>query len=208
MVMLLTTSQAAAELGCAVTTFRRLVRADLLPGLSRHGVRVMVPLEAVQALKRRPPAPLGHLKAPEVAVLRADVAQTTTETTGQQLSGFSALLGPEDLLAALKGRWRCDPVSVAAAEILPVTLSGYVVAVLTGLQRWAKDTSGRHSFPDAVLAGYVTDLVTPVKHLTAPTRAGRQAADRLLGSLLPSHSGGPVAYVSTRAAFVPVHQEP
>lgn len=206
--MLLTTGQAAEELGCAVTTFRRLVRADLLPGLSHHGVRVMVPLQAVQALKERPPAALEHLKAPEIAVLRADVAETTSGTAGRQLSGFSAVLGPDDLLAALKGRWRCDPASVAAGEILPVTLSGYVVAVLTGLQRWVKDSQGRHSFPDAVLAGYVTDLVTPVKHLTAPAPAGRQAADRLLGSLLPSHSGGPVAYVSTRAASVPAHQEP
>ena len=107
--MLLTTGQAAAELGCAVTTFRRLVRADLLPGLSRHGVRVMVPLQVVQALKERDPAALGHLKTPEIAVLRADVAGTPTGTTGGQLSGFSAQLGPDDLLAALKGRWRCDP---------------------------------------------------------------------------------------------------
>lgn len=206
--MLLTTGQAAAELGCAVTTFRRLVRADLLPELSRHGVRVMVPLETVLALKERPPATLGHLRAREIAVLRADVAETTTDIAGRRLSGFSATLSPEDLLAALKGRWRCDPASVAAGGILPVTLSGYVVAVLSGLQRWVKDSQGRHSFPNAVLAGYVTDLVTPVKHLTAPTRAGRQTADRLLGSLLPSHSGGPVAYVSTRTAPLPAHQEP
>lgn len=41
--VLLTTGQAAEELGCAITTFRRLVRAGLLPGLSRRGVRVMIP---------------------------------------------------------------------------------------------------------------------------------------------------------------------
>lgn len=205
--MLLTTGQAAAELGCAVTTFRRLVHAGLLPGLSRRGVRVMVPLEVVLALKDRPAAGLAHLQVSELAVLRADVAPATGQR-GEQAQGFSASLHPEELLAALQGRWRCDPVSVAAAGILPVTLSGYVVAVLTGLERWVKDGQGRHSFPDAVLAGYVTDLVTPVKHLTAPTRAGRLAADRLLGGFLPSHSGGPVAYVSTRAASVPVHQEP
>jgi excisionase family DNA binding protein len=214
--VLLTTGQAAEELGCAVTTFRRLVRAGLLPGLSRRGVRVMVPLETVQALKERPLAALGHLQVPEIAVLRAEVADAGAIDAGEsapgaprrQLSGFSAALGPDDLLTALKGRWRCDPASVAAAGILPVTLSGYVVAVLTGLQRWVKDSQGRHSFPDAILAGHVTDLVTPVKHLTAPTRTGRQAADRMLGTLLPSHSGGPVAYVSTGAASVPAPQEP
>lgn len=198
--MLLTTGQAAAELGCAVTTFRRLVRAGLLPETTKHGVRVMVPLEAVQALKSRSHADLGRLKASEIAVLRADVAGTPDGGTTQRVSGFSAGLGPEELLVALRGRWRCDPASVAAGGVLPVTLSGYVVAVLTGLQRWEKDGQGRHGFPDAVLAGYVTDLVTPVKHLTAPTSADRQAADRLLGAVLPSHSGGPVAYVPTRPA--------
>jgi hypothetical protein len=199
--MLLTTGQAAAELGCAVTTFRRLVRAGLLPETVHHGVRVMVPLEAVQALKSRPCANLNHLSVREIAVLRADVADISqVAPIPEQASGFSAVLGPEDLLTALRGRWRCDPASVAAGGVLPVTLSGYVVAVLTGLQRWVKDSQGRHSFPDAVLAGYVTDLVTPVTHLIAPTRAERQAASRLLGAVLPSHSGGPVAYVPTRPA--------
>lgn len=206
--MLLTTGQAAAELGCAVTTFRRLIRAGLVPGLSRHGVRVMVPLEAVQALRDRPRAPLERLKAPEIAVLRTDVAPVAEGAAAQHLGGFSAEFPPDDLLAALRGRWRCDPASVAAGEVLPVTLSGYVVAVLTGLTRWAKDEQGRHSFPDAVLTGYVTDLVTPVKHLTAPTRAQRRTADLLLATALPSHSGGPVAYVSTRPSDTPVHQEP
>lgn len=204
--MLLTTGQAAAELGCAVTAFRRLIHADLLPGLARHGVRVMVPLEAVQALKRRDRAALGHVRTPEVAVLRAGVADPKASAPGQRISGFSAQLGPDDLLAALRGHWRCDPASVAAAGLVPVTLSGYVVAVLTGVEQWVKDGQGRHGFPKAVLAGYVTDLVTPVAHLTAPTRDARQAASRLLGAFLPSQSGGPVAYVSTRTA-PPARQE-
>jgi len=204
--VLLTTGQAAAELGCAVTTFRRLIHAGLIPGTARRGVRVMVPLEAVQALKGRPCARLDHLPVPEIAVLRADVAKATAGEPHQQVSGFSAAIGPEELLAALRGSWRCDAASVAASGILPVTLSRYVVAVLTGLQRWTKDSHGRHSFPDAALTGYVTDLVTPVTHLTTPTRADRQAASLLLGMVLPSHSGGPVAYVPTRTATA--SQEP
>ncbi|SEG85272.1 Helix-turn-helix domain-containing protein [Actinacidiphila yanglinensis] len=196
--MLLTTGQAAAELGCAVTTFRRLIHAGLLPGLSRHGVRVMVPLEVVMALKDRPVTDLRYLQVPEIAVLRADVAPAAVRP-GEYVQGFSASLPPDELLAALQGRWRCNPASVAAGGILPVTLSGYVVAVLSGLQQWTKDSQGRHGFPDAVLAGYVTDLATPTKHLTAPAARDRQAADRLLGTLLVSHSGGPVAYVPTEA---------
>ncbi|MET7765736.1 helix-turn-helix domain-containing protein [Streptomyces sp. NPDC005393] len=195
--MLLTTGQAAEELGCAITTFRRLIRAGILPGLSQRGVRVMVPLEAVQALRDRQTAPLKHLAATEVAVLRVDAAQPVQEPDRQWI-GFSAQLPPGDLLRALRGWWRCDAASVAAGEVLPVTLSGYVIAVLTRLDRWEKNAQGWHAFPSAVLAGYVTDLVTPTTELTAPTAAERHLADHLLGTRLDSHSGGALAYVTTR----------
>uniref|UniRef100_UPI003F497CF0 DNA-binding protein n=1 Tax=Streptomyces sp. CA-136453 TaxID=3240050 RepID=UPI003F497CF0 len=193
--MLLTTGQAANELGCAVTTFRRLVHAELLPGLDNRGNRVMVPWDVVQQLRERPAAPLHRLKAQEVAVLRVNVAQPVQEATRQWI-GFSAALGPDDLLKALQGWWRCDPASVAAGGVLPVTLSGYVVAVLTGLQAWENE-DGRYRFPDAVLAGYVTDLVGPGKHLTAGEAGDRAAAELLLGTRLASHSGGALAYVPT-----------
>ncbi|QKV90425.1 helix-turn-helix domain-containing protein [Streptomyces sp. NA02950] len=199
--MLLTTGQAADELGCAVTTFRRLIQAGVLPGLSRRGVRVMVPLEVVQALRDRAVAPLERLQVREIAVLRADVAKPVQEEDRQWL-GFSATLPPSDLLKALQGWWRCDAASVAAGEVLPVTLSGYVVAVLTQLTRWEKDNRGRHGFPHAVLAGYVTDLVRPVKELTAPDAADREVADSLLGTHLASHSGGTIAYVTTQSTPV------
>ncbi|WP_247204159.1 helix-turn-helix domain-containing protein [Streptomyces sp. AgN23] len=195
--VLLTTGQAAEELGCAVTTFRRLVHAGVLPGLSRRGVRVMVPLEVVQTLRDRVAAPLEHLKAREVGVLRADVAKPVKEHDRQWL-GFSASLPPEDLLKALRGWWRCDAASIAAGGVLPVTLSGYVVAVLTGLKHWEKDGRGRHGFPEAALTGYITDLARPVKELTAPKAADRELADLLLGTRLTSHAGGTIAYVTTQ----------
>nr|WP_240969405.1 helix-turn-helix domain-containing protein [Streptomyces sp. HNM0575] len=50
---MLTTGQAAEELGCAITTFRRFIHAGLLPGLSQRGVRTMIPLDVVQALSKR-----------------------------------------------------------------------------------------------------------------------------------------------------------
>ncbi|WP_327350284.1 helix-turn-helix domain-containing protein [Streptomyces sp. NBC_01304] len=195
--MLLTTGQAAQELGCAVTTFRRLVHAGLLLGLSRRGVRVMVPLATVQALTARQLAPLERLKAPEVAVLRVDAAQQVDEDDRRWI-GFSTALGPDDLLRALRGWWRCDAPSVAAGGVLPVTVSGYVVAVLTGLETWEKNEHGRHAFPKARLAGYVTDLAAPAMELTGTTPADRQLARLLLGTRLPSHAGGPIAYVTTR----------
>ena len=196
--MLLTTGQAAEALGCAVTTFRRLVHAELLPGLSRRGVRVMIPLSAVQALSARHHAPLNQLDTQEIAVLRVDTAQPADDASRDWI-GFAATLTPDSLLKALRGWWRCDAASVAAGGVLPVTLSGYVVAVLTGLERWEKNTQGRHAFPDARLAGYVTDLVTPHTVITSNDDGDRRLAELLLGTRLSSHSGGAIAYVSTPA---------
>ncbi|MFE2023214.1 helix-turn-helix domain-containing protein [Streptomyces sp. NPDC059499] len=194
--MLLTTGQAAEELGCAVTTFRRLINAGVLPGLSRRGVRVMTPLWVVQALQERAQAPVHRLEAKELGVLRVDAARQV-EDTDRQWIGYASGLGPDDLLKGLRGWWRCDAASVAAGGVLPVTLSGYVVAVLTGLDTWEKGEGGRHAFPGAVLAGYVADLATPVKHVTASRQEDRNVADLLLGTRLISHSGGAIAYVAT-----------
>lgn len=203
--LLLTTSQAAQELGCAVTTFRRLARTGVLPGLARRGVRTMVPWEVVTALRDRAEAPLEqHLPGREVAVLRVDAAQPAEEDDRQWI-GFSAALPPEDLVKALRGWWRCDAPSVAAAGMLPVTVAGFVVAVLTGLSTWERDARGRSCFTTARLAGYVTDLATPRLELTAASAADRTLAQALLGTRLPSHSGGAIAYVTTPPARAP-HQ--
>ncbi|MFD0008929.1 helix-turn-helix domain-containing protein [Streptomyces sp. NPDC127178] len=194
--MLLTTGQAAEELGCAITTFRRLISAGVLPGLSRRGVRVMVPLDVVQALQTREQARLDQLPAGEIAVLRVGVARRADESERSWL-GFAGSLPPEDLLKALRGWWRCDAASVAAGGVLPVTVSGYVVAVLTGLERWEKSPGGRHTFPDARLAGYVTDLAAPNTSITSTLDGDRRLAELLLGTRLASHSGGAIAYVTT-----------
>jgi hypothetical protein len=197
--VLLTTGQAAEELGCAVTTFRRLVQAGLLPGLSRRGVRVMTPLPVVQALTARPHAALEQLDTEEIAVLRIDTARRADEPNREWI-GFAASLTPDDLLKALRGWWRCDAASVAAGGVLPVTLSGYVVAVLTGLHRWEKNDEGRHAFPQARLAGHVTDLATPQVAIPAGPDDDRRLAELLLGTRLVSHSGGAIAYVTTHTA--------
>ncbi|MCF4136495.1 hypothetical protein L1856_05750 [Streptomyces sp. Tue 6430] len=81
-----------------------------------------------------------------------------------------------------------------------MTLSGYVVAVLTGLERWERNGEGRHAFPDARLAGYVTDLATPTTTITSRVDDDQRLAELLLGTRLASHSGGAIAYVPTRSA--------
>ncbi|WP_331732878.1 helix-turn-helix domain-containing protein (plasmid) [Streptomyces sp. NBC_00015] len=197
--MLLTTGQAAAELGCAVTTFRRLVHAELLPGLGQRGNRVMVPFHVVQSLSSRRAAPLHQLGAKEIAVLRVDTAQRTHEPDRNWI-GFAASLTPDDLLKALRGWWRCNPASVAAGGVLPVTLAGYVVAVLTGLEGWEKNDAGCHAFSNARLTGYVTDLATPAIALTSTHPDDRRIADLLLGARLASDSGGAIAYVTANTS--------
>ncbi|MFG2994530.1 helix-turn-helix domain-containing protein [Streptomyces sp. NPDC048257] len=194
--MLLTTGQAADELGCAATTFRRLVQAGVLPGLSRRGNRVMVPLEVVQALRDRQLAPLHQLPVREIAVLRVDVAKPALEDDDRAWIGYAAHLSAADLLKSLRGWWRCDAASVAAGGVLPVTLSGYVVAVLTRLDTWDME-GGRHAFPGAVLAGHVTDLARPTTQLHATDAETREVAGLLLGTRLISHSGGAIAYACT-----------
>ncbi|MFH8574030.1 DNA-binding protein [Streptomyces sp. NPDC017993] len=131
-------------------------------------------------------------------MLRVDVAKPVDEPD-RAWTGFSTALAPEDLLKALRGWWRCDAASVAAGGVLPVTLSGYVVAVLTNIATWEKNEHGRHAFPQAQLAGYVTDLARPTVEVTASARTDRALAERLLGTRLPSDSGGAVAYVTTNA---------
>ncbi|SOD91533.1 DNA-binding protein [Streptomyces sp. Ag109_G2-15] len=199
MAVLLTTGQAATELDFAITTLRRLIRADVLPGLSHRGVRVMIPLDVVQALHQRPHAPLHRLDAREIAVLRVDAARRVDENDRTWI-GYAPHLGAVHLLKSLRGWWRCDPASIAAAGLLPVTLSGYVVAVLTGLDTWQRNDQGRYAFPAARLAGYVTDLATPRLVITARTDSDRQLAELLLGTRLASQSGGAIAYVTTTSA--------
>ncbi len=159
----------------------------------------MIPLSAAQALSARHHAPLHQLDAQEIAVLRVDAAQPADDPDRDWI-GFSATLSADSVLKALRGWWRCDAVSVAAGGVLPVTLSGYVVAILTGLERWERNAEGRHAFPDARLAGYVTDLVTPHTVITSEVEEDQRLAELLLGSRLTSHSGGAIAYVPTQAA--------
>ncbi|MFJ8536858.1 DNA-binding protein [Streptomyces sp. NPDC093591] len=202
--MLLTTGQAAEELGCAVTTYRRLINAGVLPGLSRRGVRVMTPLPVVQALQERAHAPVHRLDATELGVLRIDAARRVDDE--RQWIGYAPHLGPDRLLNSLKGWWRCDAPTIAAAGVLPVTLSGYVVAVLTGLHPFQRNPQGRYAFPAARLAGYVTDLAAPATELTSRVKRDRVLAELLLGTRLESHSGGSIAYVTPHTPRL--HEDP
>jgi hypothetical protein len=112
-------------------------------------------------------------------------------------------LSPAELLKALQCWWRGDPAGISAATFLPVTVSRFVVAVLSEVKPAATRstvsaagrTEVRHSF-DCQLSGYVTDLVAPHFMVSPGQSAEGEARTRLLlGNRVESLSGGPIAYV-------------
>lgn len=198
--MFVTTGQAGTALGCSIPTMKKLMATGVVPGVREDG-RQVFPLAALQQLQARPAADLTLFGTPEVAVLRSD-APARVEESDRDWIGFGTALDQAQLLAALSGWWRCDPARVAAGAVLPVTVAGFVVAVLTGIQEWEADgtagTTGRYRFPKARLAGYLTDLTAPANAATPTEAEDARLADLLLGTRLPSVSGGPIAYVPTR----------
>ncbi|MFF4381173.1 DNA-binding protein [Kitasatospora sp. NPDC001547] len=195
----MTTGQAGTALGCSIPTVKKLMATGVVPGVRETG-RQVFPLAALQRLQALPAADLTGLGTGEVAVLRSD-APARVEEPDREWIGFGTALDGTQLLAALSGWWRCDPARVAAGGVLPVTVAGFVVAVLTGLAEWEADgtvgTTGRHRFPRARLAGYLTDLTAPVNAATPTDPEDARLAGLLLGTRLPSVSGGPIAYVTT-----------
>ncbi|MEV7776537.1 DNA-binding protein [Kitasatospora sp. NPDC086791] len=195
----MTTGQAGTALGCSIPTVKKLMATGVVPGVLESG-RQVFPLAALQALQTRPTADLTVLGTPEVAVLRSD-APTRVDEPDRQWIGFGIALDQAQLLAALSGWWRCDPARVAAGGVLPVTVAGFVVAVLTGLAEWESDgtvgTAGRYRFPKARLAGYLTDLTAPANAAAPTDPEDARLAGLLLGTRLQSVSGGPIAYVPT-----------
>ncbi|MFI9329298.1 DNA-binding protein [Kitasatospora sp. NPDC052868] len=195
----MTTGQAGTALGCSIPTVKKLMATGVVPGVRETG-RQVFPLAALQQLQARPVADLTVFGTPEVAVLRSDAPQRVDEP-GRDWIGFGTGLDQAQLLAALSGWWRCDPARVAAGAVLPVTVAGFVVAVLTGLAEWESDgtvgTAGRFRFPKARLAGYLTDLTAPANAADPADPEDVRFAGLLLGTRLPSVSGGPIAYVTT-----------
>ncbi|WP_405363562.1 DNA-binding protein [Kitasatospora sp. NBC_00085] len=195
----MTTGQAGTALGCSIPTVKKLMATGVVPGVREQG-RQVFPLAALQRLQARPAADLAVLGAAEVAVLRSD-APARVEEPDREWIGFGTALNETQLLAALSGWWRCDPARVAAGAVLPVTVAGFVVAVLTGLTAWEADgtagTAGRYRFPEARLAGYLTDLTAPANAADPADPEDARLASLLLGTRLASVSGGPIAYVIT-----------
>ncbi|MFJ1796850.1 DNA-binding protein [Kitasatospora griseola] len=195
----MTTGQAGTALGCSIPTVKKLMATGVIPGVRGQG-RQVFPLAALQQLQVRPAADLTALGPAEVAVLRSD-APAKVDEPDREWIGFGAALNEAQLLAALSGWWRCDPARVAAGGVLPVTVAGFVVAVLTGLTGWESDgtvgTAARFRFPKARLAGYLTDLTAPANVADPAVPEDARLASLLLGTRLASVSGGPIAYVTT-----------
>ncbi|WP_246561793.1 helix-turn-helix domain-containing protein [Streptomyces roseirectus] len=190
----MTTSAAAAELRCSVNTLKKLIAAGLLPEVRERGNRTLLPAGDVRALARREGVDPDALELGELPVLRVGPAELAEGSRQSALIGYAARLTPEQMYQALRGWWRCDPERILRAGVLAVTLGPYAVAVLDDF-RYVESRGGRYRFTGE-LAGYVTDLVTPVQVV----RREAPLARRILGRRLESESGGPVAYVQRRSA--------
>ncbi|MEO3886878.1 hypothetical protein [Nonomuraea sp. B5E05] len=203
---LITLRQAAVRFNLSHDALRRIAAAGLLPAAGQHGNRLVIPTDVAQRIEARSAVALRHLLptttgTTTMAVLRVDAAKPVLNED-RPFIGFHADLTPEDLLEALRGWWMGRPEKIVKAGILPVTLGGFVVAVLTGLSNWdTKLTDNgrvRHRF-DARLAGYISDLDVPINMVTIGTADDRRIAELLLGKRLTSTAGGPIAYVTVAA---------
>jgi hypothetical protein len=197
--MLVTTGQAAQALGVSIPLVKKLIASGVVPGVAAKG-RQVFPLEALQALQGVPACDLSGLASPEAAVLRADAA-LPSQDGDREWTGYGADLTQSQMTDALSRWWRCDPARVAAGGLLLVTVSEFVVAVLTDLTA-PHDNGGtrqtlRYRFPKARLAGWLTDLTAPsaARFPDGQDPAERRLVQPLLGTRLPSISGGPIAYV-------------
>ncbi|WP_220504169.1 hypothetical protein [Microbispora sp. H13382] len=203
---LITLRQAADRFGISLAALRKVAAAGLLPVSGPPGATPVVPEHVARRIADRshvtprlllPTA--AHTNT--MAVLRVDVAKPVPDEDRPYI-GFHADLAPEHLLEALRGWWVGNPEKIARAGVLPVTLGGFVVAVLTGLGDWDSKLTGdgltRHRFY-ARLAGYITDLDTPVNTVRSGSPEDLRIADLVLGKRLRSTSGGPIAYVTSPA---------
>ncbi|MGW5162360.1 hypothetical protein ACWEPN_43395 [Nonomuraea wenchangensis] len=203
---LITLRQAAVRFDLSYDALRRIAAAGLLPEAGQHGDKPVISTDVAQRIQARSAVALDHLLptttgTATMAVLRVDAAKPVPNED-RPFIGFHADLAPEDLLEALRGWWVGRPEKIAQAGILPVTLGGFVVAVLTGLSGWdtkvTENGRTRHRF-DARLAGYISDLSTPTNMITVGTVDDLRIAELLLGKRLTSTAGGPIAYVTVAA---------
>lgn len=185
---------------------KKLAATGAVPGFADTG-RQVFPLGALQILQAAPTCALSALPGPEVAVLRTDAASEAAKGEGRTWMGYRADLPSDQLLPALSGWWRCDPARVAAGGLLVVTVAEFVVAVLADLDEWQPNggirQQLRYCFTRARLAGWLTDVTDPASASFLPGQdpAEHALVGPLLGTRLPSVSGGPIAYVAAGPAF-------
>ncbi|MEU7990095.1 hypothetical protein AB0B56_35050 [Streptosporangium canum] len=200
---LITLRQAAVRFNLPYAALQKIAAAGLLPAARQHSEKLVIPTDVAQRIQARSAVALHRLLPTKMgnatmAVLRVDVAKHVPDEDRPYI-GFRADLTPSDLLEALRGWWVGRPEKIAQAGILPVTLGGFVVAVLTGLSSWdtrlTDDGLIRHRF-DARLVGYISDLDMPINMIGIGTVDDLRIAELLLGKRLTSTSGGPIAYVS------------
>jgi hypothetical protein len=203
---LITLRQAAVRFDLPYAALQKIAAAGLFPTAGQHCDKPVIPTDVARRIQARSAVALHRLLPTTtgiatMAVLRVDVAKHVPDEDRSYI-GFRADLPPAELMEALRGWWVGRPEKIVQAGILPVTLGGFVVAVLTGLSSWdtklTDDGLIRHRF-DVRLAGYISDLDMAANMITNGTDDDLRTAGLLLGKRLTSTSGGPIAYVSVTA---------
>lgn len=197
-----TTRQAAEVLGISPNSVKKLIAAQVLPEVHHRGVRATLPLGDVQTLAGRLWIGPDELGLDALPVLRVDAAEREEGERCGTWKGYSARLTACEQLEALRAWWQGDPDKICSAGFLPVTVSGFVVAVLAQIKPAdsirmigrAGRAEVRHRFTCS-LGGRVADLVS-LRVNVAPTLPSAQAStvEKLLGNRIAAVSGGPIAY--------------
>ncbi len=202
---ILTRPQAADLLQVSPRTVDLLLDSGYLPDLG---------IERVLRAARTPYLEVVDADQP---VLRQALAKPEPERPDvRPFMGESATLSDADVVLADCMWWRADPDLVVKAELLPVTVGGFVVTVLWvrgvasaervlleaggGSRRRSRDvTHVRYAF-EATLAGRVRALGEPGRDYVDPTLPPElaDAARVMLGARSTARSGGPIAYVPRR----------
>ena len=132
---------------------------------------------------------------------RPVLRQAVRSRTGRDDVGIDSLMSLEEIGSHCLGWWITDARHWLAARLVPVTISGWCVAVLQidGLAGRTDTPPVRVAFRGRC-AGALPDLAQSGSAILAPdlTLENKEAVVMMLGARAPARSGGPTAYLDSQ----------
>ena len=182
----LTRSEAASVLGFEPRQLSKLIAGGWIPDLT---------LDRVARLSRSP------VLCADPGERRPVLRQAVRSRTGRDDVGIYSLMSLEEIGSQCLGWWITDARHWLAARLVPVTISGWCVAVLEihGLAGRTDSPPVRVAFHGRC-AGALPDLSQSESAILAPdlTLESNRAVVMMLGSRAPARSGGPTAYLDSQ----------